>query len=112
MSLRRPSALRGGLAGLVLWLALGAGAGAAPAVHTVTIEGFEFRPALVTVRQGDIVVWRNNDLLPHTATAGDGELDSGSIAAGASFRFTATKKGRFAYICSFHPTMKGTLVVD
>ena len=34
------------------------------------------------------------------------------LAAGASFRFTATKQGRFAYICTLHPTMKGTLVVE
>lgn len=109
---RRGSGLRATLAGVAAGLAFSAGAGAAPAVHTVTIDGFEYRPAVVTVRQGDVVVWRNSDPLPHTATAKDGGLDSGSIAAGATFRFSAMKKGRYAYICALHPTMHGTLVVE
>jgi len=78
----------------------------------VTIEGFEFRPPIATVRQGDIVEWRNNDPLPHTATGEDAGLDSGDIAANGVFRFTANRKGRFAYRCALHPTMKGELVVQ
>ena len=93
-------------------LLLVAGVAAAPAVHTVTIDGFEFRPPVVTVRQGDAIVWRNSDPLPHTATGKTGSFDSGSIAAGGTFRFTAAKKGRFDYICTLHPTMKGVLVVE
>lgn len=85
---------------------------AAPVVHTVTIEGFEFRPAVVAVKQGDVVEWRNKDILPHTATARPAGFDSRQIAAGASFRFTAKTKGRFDYICTLHPTMKGTLTVE
>ena len=38
-------------------------------------------------------------------------LDSGSIAASGSFHFTATREGRFDYVCTLHPTMKGVLVV-
>ena len=86
--------------------------GAAPAVHTVTIDGFQFSPAVVTVKAGDQVEWRNKDLVPHTATAKDAGLDSGTLAPGGTFRFTATRKGRFGYICTLHPTMKGELVVQ
>jgi plastocyanin len=89
---------------------------AAPApagkVHVVTIDGFAFKPGVVTVKQGDTVEWRNQDPLPHTATAKDAGLDSGSIEAGATYRFVAKKKGRFDYICTFHPIMKGVLVVE
>ena len=92
--------------------ALASGAGAAPVVHTVTIEGFEFRPPVVAVKPGDIVVWQNKDILPHTATAQPAGFSSGEIAAGASFRFTAKTKGHFDYICTLHPTMKGTLTVE
>ena len=88
------------------------GAGAAPVVHTVTIDGFEFHPPEVTVGKGDVVVWVNKDPVPHTATAKGAALDSGSIAASGSFRFTATREGRFDYVCTLHPTMKGTLVVE
>jgi len=100
------------LCGVALALAVTASEAAGGAVHTVTIDGFAFKPPSLTVKQGDTVEWRNTDPVPHTATAKDAGLDSGSIAAGATYRFTAHKKGRFAYICSFHPTMKGDLTVE
>ena len=81
-------------------------------VHMVTIDGFAFKPPTVTVKQGDTVEWRNGDPVPHTATAKDAGLDSGEIAANRSYRFVAKKKGRFAYICTLHPMMKGELVVE
>ena len=85
---------------------------AAPVVHTVTIDGFEFHPPTVTVSKGDVVVWRNKDPVPHTATAKDAGLDSPEIGANGSFRFIAARAGRFDYVCTLHPTMKGVLVVD
>ena len=83
---------------------------AAPAVHTVAIDGFAYKPAELTVARGDAVVWRNDDPVPHTVTA-KGAFDSGSIAAGGSWKYVAKKPGRYAYRCTFHPIMKGTLVV-
>jgi plastocyanin len=93
------------------WLA-GVGASAASEVHTVTIDGFEFRPAVVTVKAGDVVVWRNSDPVPHTVTAQGAGLASSNIAPGGTFRFTARRAGRVDYLCSLHPTMKGALVVE
>jgi len=107
----RPEALRRTLVVAAAALLVGS-AVAAPAVHTVTIDGFEFHPPTVTVNRGDVVVWRNNDPVPHTATARDAGLDSSEIAANASFRFTAPHAGRYEYICTLHPTMKGVLVVN
>ena len=105
-----PSVARRSLAAAVAALLIG-GANAAPVVHTVTIDGFEFHPPQITVGKGDVVVWVNKDPVPHTATAKGAALDSGSIAASGSFRFTATREGRFDYVCTLHPTMKGVLVV-
>ena len=84
---------------------------AAPASHTVTIDGFAFQPSIIAVNAGDAIIWRNADPVPHTATAQAAGLDSGEIAAGKSFRFIAGKKGRFGYVCALHPTMKGELEV-
>jgi plastocyanin len=108
---------RRGLASVfVLALALAAtqGEAAGATVHTVTIDGFGFHPPSTTVKQGDTVEWRNADPVPHTATATakDAGFDSKDIAAGGSYRFIAKKKGRFAYICTLHPVMKGELVVE
>ena len=106
--MRRRLLLATGAAALVSAYALRAQT--APATHRVTIDAFEFKPATLTVKQGDSVEWRNADPVPHSATA-KGTFDSGPLATGASWRYTATKKGRIDYICTLHPTMKGVLVV-
>ncbi|HET9025461.1 MAG TPA: cupredoxin family copper-binding protein [Burkholderiaceae bacterium] len=79
--------------------------------HTIAMEGMKFAPASLTVKRGDAVVWVNRDLVAHTATA-SGAFDSGPIAAGKSWRFVARAPGRHEYVCSLHPTMKATLVVE
>jgi plastocyanin len=91
----------------------GAGALAAgsPATHTVVIEDTAYAPAILTVKRGDTVVWINKDMYPHTVTA-KGVFDSHSIAVNGSWKYTAREAGEFAYICTLHPTMKGTLKVE
>jgi plastocyanin len=75
----------------------------------VTIAGFAFSPGTVTVSVGDTVTWTNNDNVGHTAT-GDG-FDTGTIGGGSSASVTFDTVGTFAYHCSIHPTMNGTVVV-
>jgi len=85
---------------------------AASSSHTVVIEGMKFVPDSIAVKPGDTVVWVNKDLFPHTATAQDRTFDSGELAANASWKYIARKPGKYAYVCTLHPTMKGTIVVD
>jgi plastocyanin len=85
---------------------------AAPKTHTVTIEGTQFVPETLTVHRGDRVVWVNKDPFPHTVTGRKGGFDSRSIAPNASWRYVAGKAGTFPYVCTLHPTMTGTLVVE
>jgi len=86
-------------------------AAAASATHEIVIQGLLYVPQTLTVKRGDVVVWVNKDPFPHTATS-TGAFDSTSIAAGATWRFKATRSGSFAYLCTLHPTMKGTLRVE
>jgi plastocyanin len=79
--------------------------------HVVTIEGMHFSPAQMKLKRGDKVVWQNKDLVPHTATASR-RFDSGSIAPGTSWSRTFAAPGRYDYVCTFHPGMKGVLVVS
>jgi plastocyanin len=82
------------------------------ATHTVVIEGMKMVPETLTVKSGDRIVWQNKDVVPHTATA-KGVFDSGSIATGKSWSHAAPKKaGKYDYVCTFHPGMKATLVVQ
>ena len=82
-----------------------------PRTYTVTMEGMRFQPEVLAVAPGDTVVWLNKDLVPHTATSRVGGFDSKSIEAAESWRYTVRKKGDIAYICTFHPAMKGMLRV-
>jgi plastocyanin len=79
------------------------------ATRNVTIAGFAYSPDPVTVNVGDTVRWTNNDAVAHTAT-GSG-FNTGSIAAGASKSVTFNSAGTFAYRCTIHPSMTGTVVV-
>ena len=92
-------------------MALGAGTVAA-ADETVTISGLAFLPPSVTVTEGDTVTWTNEDGMPHTATGSGGSFDTGTLADGASGAVTFDTAGTFAYICSIHPTMTGTVIVE
>lgn len=83
-----------------------------PVTHTVTIDASSFRPARLAVRAGDTVVWVNEDLIPHTATAKGGGFDSKAVAAGASWRWTVKGPGATDYTCAFHPTMTGRIDAD
>ena len=83
-----------------------------PKTHTVTIEGMRFQPEMLTVERGDTIVWVNKDLVPHTATSKAGNFDSKLIEADKSWKHTVRKKGDYAYICTFHPTMKAILQVE
>lgn len=80
--------------------------------HTITIEGMRFLPEVLTVSSGDTIVWVNKDIVPHTATSKTGNFDSKLIQVDKSWKYTIRKKGDFAYICTFHPTMKAMLRVE
>ena len=98
----------------MLCISLGLLAGACskhqPATYQVEIKGMQFVPADLTVHVGDTVVWTNEDIVPHTVTAGQ-TLASPSIASHEAWRATLTAKGVIDYACSFHPTMKAKLTV-
>ncbi|CAG9164772.1 cupredoxin domain-containing protein [Cupriavidus pinatubonensis] len=78
---------------------------------TITIDATAYSPPELAVNMGDTVVWINNDPFPHTVTSQAGRFDSKSIAPGESWRYKATRKGEYPYMCTFHPTMKGMLRV-
>ena len=82
-----------------------------PKTHTVVMEAMVFRPAALTVRSGDTIVWVNKDIVEHTATSAAAGFDSKMIRPGQSWKHTVRSKGNFAVLCSYHPAMTGTLQV-
>jgi plastocyanin len=79
-------------------------------IHTVLIKGFKFVPDKLEVQVGDTVIWKNEDIVPHTATAKK-LFDSKKLDQGQSWSYVARQKGSHPYICLYHPTMTGELVV-
>jgi plastocyanin len=77
--------------------------------YQVSIQDFSFSPASVTINAGDSITWTNRDSMGHTATSDS--FDSGSLGYGQSFTYTFKDSGTFNYICSFHPGMKGVVIV-
>ena len=84
---------------------------AASTTHQVVIEGMKFSPQTLAVKPGDTVVWVNKDAFPHDATATNDGFKSKQIAPNGSWKFKASKKGTFSYICTIHPMMKASLIV-
>jgi plastocyanin len=78
----------------------------------VTIQNFAFMPTPVTIPVGTTVTWTNRDSASHTTTSDSGLWDSGSLSTGKSFSFTFKQAGTFAYHCSIHPNMHGSIVVS
>ena len=86
-----------------------ADAGKAVKSDVVSIKDFKYGPPTIEVKVGTKVTFSNDDTAAHTATAD--AFDTGSIRKGAKMTVTLNEPGTFAYICAFHPYMKGTVVV-
>lgn len=89
---------------------------AAGSASAVEVSGFKFAPATLEVAKGTKVTWTNKDTTKHTITSGkDGTKDSkfdGPLAeAPGTFSFTFADAGTYAYFCSIHKSMVGTITV-
>jgi len=76
----------------------------------VTMENFAFNPSELKVKVGDTVTWTNMDSATHDVKSD--LFQSDSLKKGDSFSFTFDTAGTYEYICSFHPSMKGTIIVE
>jgi len=78
---------------------------------SVTVADMAFGPASVTVGLGQSVTWTFEDPVAHTSTSDQGFWDSGTKAGGATYARTFTSAGSFAYHCSIHTMMRGSVKV-
>jgi plastocyanin len=78
---------------------------------SIQMFDYGYRPSTYSARVGDRVVWNNDGLAPHTATARDGSFDTGLVAAGARGSVTLRQAGTFTYFCTIHPQMTATIKV-
>ena len=59
-----------------------------------------------------LIVLVNAGVAPHTVTAQDGSFDTGMLEADARSSLTLDTPGTFAFLCSVHPDMTGTITVE
>jgi plastocyanin len=81
---------------------------------TVTITtnssgAFIFSPGTLTVAAGTTVVWKNQTQVTHSVIGNT--FGGGTISPGGTLSFKFTSAGTFAYHCSIHPGMTGTIIV-
>ena len=89
-----------------------------PGTVTVSIQNFAFIPASITVPSGTTVTWTNQDPTDHTivndargSVAQGAIFSSNSLPKGASYSFKFDNPGTYPYLCTVHPSMKGTVIV-
>ena len=80
--------------------------------HFIDISGMAFSESTITISIGDIITWTNQDGAPHSATADNGEFDSGALNNGESFTFIFNTTGTYTYHCSIHNGMTATIIVE
>lgn len=94
----------------------GGGVGSASAADTaaprVLIQQFMFAPTTLTVKAGTVVTWLNKDEEPHTIFSDAGLFRSGAVDTDGTFEFKFDKPGTYHYLCTIHPRMVGTIVVE
>lgn len=100
------------LAALVLAACGGGGDGsvaAAATPGTVVVKNLKYAPKTVTVDVGERVTWKFDDgRIPHDVKGDDFKSPTQSKG---TWTHTFTEAGSYAYHCSLHPYMKGTVEV-
>ena len=86
-------------------------AGAQAAERVVDMPAKYFVPPNLTTLAGDTVTWTNSDTIDHDVALIGGGFDSGIIGPGGRFSQTISQPGHYAYHCTIHAFMAGTIDV-
>lgn len=89
-------------------------------VEEIVYDGKNFQPSSLTVKVGDIVIFRNKSTKafwpasnPHPAHTDYPEFDAKkAVAAGQTFEFKFTKEGTWKFHDHLNPTATGVVVVQ
>ena len=91
-------------------LLISAPAAAAPRSFTIVVDKMKFGTLPTNIHAGDIIIWDNRDMFRHSATAkGAFDID---LPPGKVVKVRMKRDGTFAFVCKYHPGMKGVLKVS
>ncbi|MDQ3737840.1 MAG: cupredoxin domain-containing protein [Actinomycetota bacterium] len=79
----------------------------------ITIMGFAFEPAEISVPVGTEITWTNEDSARHSVISDDGggPFESEEFENGESYTAVVEEEGTFPYVCGVHPDMSATVTV-
>ena len=78
----------------------------------VAMKDILFVPEKVTARVGQSVRWTNQDDVQHTVKASKGaDFESKTLSKGDTYVAKLTKTGTIDYVCTIHPSQRGTITV-
>ena len=79
---------------------------------TKTTTAFDPNPFTKSLATSGQVTWVNNDGVQHDLESDTGGVfDTGDISPNGTVSHTFTVAGTYAYHCSIHPNMVGTIVI-
>lgn len=78
----------------------------------VSIKGFAYKPKTLKVKRGARVTFKNLDRARHNAVArGKRRFSTGTLTRGKAKTIRLKRRGTYSYLCTFHPFMRGKIVV-
>ena len=78
----------------------------------IVVKNFMFQPMSLTVKAGSTVTWTNMDEEPHTVVSSSGLFRSNGLDTKDTFSYKFDKAGTYTFVCSIHPQMVGTIIVQ
>jgi plastocyanin len=82
-----------------------------PGSVAVSIKDFEFEPAAIEARAGQVIAFTNTGFEHHNATLDTGGCATTTLATDERDGLVFTTAGRHGFHCSVHTWMTGTIAV-
>ncbi len=83
-----------------------------PQHAVIDIRNLEFVPKAPVLKPGDVIIWVNKDIVPHTVTAVDGSWGSGRLDQSGEWRMVVGDGLFESYFCKYHPSMTARLNIE
>jgi plastocyanin len=77
----------------------------------VTIADFEFKPAAIEAKVGQVLAFTNSGFEPHNATTADGGCGTKTLETGQSAGLVFSAPGSYKFGCTVHRWMSGTFAI-